>query len=251
MLRESAIRIKSVKKKIFLKSFRWLGFHKDIHFLAADEIEVNDIRDHFGSATRMTMIPNFPAALPDITSILQKKEGEISLIYIARIHPIKNLDYLLKVLREVRATVRLTVVGSLEDKDFWLVCQEIIKDLPPNIAVDYEGEIRNHLLPAITARHHIFVLPTKGENFGHAIFEALALGKPVLISDQTPWRNLQLAGAGWDLPLDSPGQFGAAIEQAAAFNQDEYEKWCCSTRQYIQAYINRLDLKEEYQKLFS
>ena len=36
---------------------------------------------------------------------------------------------------------------------------------------------------------HLFVLPTFGENYGYAIFESLAIGRPVLISDQTRRRN--------------------------------------------------------------
>jgi glycosyltransferase involved in cell wall biosynthesis len=119
------------------------------------------------------------------------------------------------------------------------------------VRVDYAGEIANAELPAVTAKHHIFVLPTSGENFGHAIFEALALGKPVLISDQTPWRGLRAAGAGWDLALDKPGLFREAIEEAGTFGQDEYERRVRSTRKYLQDYIAGLNLKEEYQKLFS
>ena len=37
------------------------------------------------------------------------------------------------------------------------------------------------------------ILPTKGENFGHVIAESLSASLPVIISQNTPWRNLQLA----------------------------------------------------------
>ncbi len=123
--------------------------------------------------------------------------------------------------------------------------------MPANIKVSYAGEIPNHQLPDITARHHIFVLPTRGENFGHAIFEALILGKPVLISDQTPWRNLLPAKAGWDLSLEQPELFRQAIEQAAAFTREEYTSWSLATRNYVENYLQQLDLKDEYLKLFS
>ncbi len=56
---------------------------------------------------------------------------------------------------------------------------------------------------ALRANHLLF-LPTRSENFGHVILEALAAGCPVLLSDRTPWRNLARAGVGWDLPLDRP-----------------------------------------------
>ena len=250
MLRASAIQFKTTKKKIFLKSFRWLGFHKNISFHATDDTEVKDVQHYFGSGCRVALISNFPAALPETPGILEKKEGELSMIYVGRVHPIKNLDFLLNLLGEVRAAVRLTIVGSLEDQDFWKTCQQTIRSLPENIKVTYAGEMPNHEIPALTARHHLFILPTKGENFGHAIFEALALGKPVLISDQTPWKKLEAVKAGWDLPLDRPDLFREAIRQAAAFGQAEYAAWCEATLNYVRNYIGQLNLKDEYLKLF-
>ena len=174
------------------------------------------------------------------------------MIFVVRIHPIKNLDYLLIRLLEVRsAEVALTIVGSLEDPAYWEKCQGIIARLPAGITVEYAGELAFNELPALTSRHHIFVLPTQGENFGHAIFEALSLGKPVLISDQTPWRNLQNFKAGWDLALDHPTEFIASIEQAAAFDSIEYQEWSHSTRQFVKDYLAGLNLKQEYRQLFS
>ena len=129
--------------------------------------------------------------------------------------------------------------------------QEKIASLPAHIRVDHPGEIPNEQLPAITARHHIFVLPTRGENFGHAIFEALLLGKPALISDQTPWRDLQQAGAGWDLSLAQPDAFRQAIERAAAFDQQEYTRWSQNARAFAEQHLNRGNIKEQYLKLFS
>jgi glycosyltransferase involved in cell wall biosynthesis len=251
MLRESAVQFKPAKKKIFLKTLRLLRMAKEIHFHASDETEANDIRRHFGPLARVSRINNFPAAFPEDPGVLEKHAGEISMIFVGRIHPIKNLDFLLNVLKELRLSIRLTIIGSLEDKGFWEKCRKIISGLPACIDVRYGGEIPNHELPDIIRRHHIFVLPTRGENFGHAIFEALALGKPVMISDQTPWKNLEPCGAGWDIPLDRPELFRQAIEQSAAFGQDEYNERCRSARRYVRDYFARLKLKEDYMELFS
>jgi glycosyltransferase involved in cell wall biosynthesis len=250
MLRSSAIQFKTGKKKLFLKGLRALGLNRAVHFHATDETEAKDIRRFFGKTSRLSVIANFPGALVDDLPETAKYPGELALIFIGRIHPIKNLDFLLVMLKEVKAQVRLTIIGNLEEETYWEKCRKIIAELPANITVDYHGEIANRELSVITAKHHIFVLPTKGENFGHAIFEALALGKPVLISDQTPWRNLQAAGAGWDLRLDRPEEFLRAIEQAAAFGQEEYNLWCRGARRVAQDFVTRTDLRNEYLKLF-
>jgi glycosyltransferase involved in cell wall biosynthesis len=250
MLRSSAVQFKSGKKKIFLRVFRLFRLSRYVNFLASDTTEEKDVRRYFGPTVEVVCIPNFPAGVPDQPAIPEKKKGQLSLICVGRVHPIKNTDYLLDVLAEVRADIRLTIVGSLEDKEFWETCKLKIARLPANIRVDYAGELPHHALQAITAGHHIFVLPTRGENFGHAIYEALALGKPVLISDQTPWRNLTTAKAGWDLPLQEPEAFCRAIGQAAGFDQHEYAEWCAGTRAYVENYLTRLQLKDEYLKLF-
>jgi glycosyltransferase involved in cell wall biosynthesis len=251
MLRGSAIRYKTRKKKLFLTVLRVLGLHRGIRFHATDQTESADIHKYFGRSSAVTIVPNFPGAITGDLPIPEKMAGDLSMIFVGRIHPIKKLDFLLEALKEVKPGVRLTIVGSKEDESYWEKCKEIISGLPDTVKVEYAGEIANRELQTVTAKHHIFALPTSGENFGHAIFEALALGKPVLISDQTPWRHLQEAGAGWDLPLNEPGGFRAAIGQAGAWGQEDYEKWCGSTRQFIQNYIAGLNLKDEYQKLFS
>ena len=68
-------------------------------------------------------------------------------------------------------------------------------------------------------------MPTLGENYGHAIFEAMTTGVPVMISDQTPWRNLEQMKVGWDIPLQMKDKFREAITQAAGWNQEEYDEW--------------------------
>jgi glycosyltransferase involved in cell wall biosynthesis len=261
MLKESALQFKSMKKKFFLKGLRWLGLHKNIHFHASDETEVKDTTRTFGSKVRITRIPNFPGAVPHNNGVLVKRPGELSLLFIGRIHPIKNLDYLLDILRQAGSRpegshpqgslLGLTIVGSLEEVAYWEKCRGIIAALPPSVHVEYAGEIPNHELASVIEQHHIFVLPTQGENFGHAIFEALALGKPVLISDQTPWRNLEAAGAGWDLPLERPDLFLQAIEQAVGFGQEQYDERCGATRRFVRDYIDNLNLMDSYRQLFS
>jgi glycosyltransferase involved in cell wall biosynthesis len=54
--------------------------------------------------------------------------------------------------------------------------------------VRFHGVINSHEFPSLAEKYDYFVLPTLGENYGHAIVESLALGLPILISDQTPWK---------------------------------------------------------------
>jgi glycosyltransferase involved in cell wall biosynthesis len=158
---------------------------------------------------------------------------------------------LLELLRGVKQQVSLTVIAGLEDKVYWEQCRQLIKHLPGNVKVNIPGELQHHEVEQQLLAHHVFVLPTKGENFGHAIFEALAAGRPSLISDQTPWRNLQQSKAGWDLPLSEPAAFAAAIEEAASMSNEQLNEWCTGAWNFCRDYIERSGIKEQYIKLFS
>ncbi|HLY70254.1 MAG TPA: glycosyltransferase [Puia sp.] len=251
MLRDTAIQFKSVKKRTYLTLSKWLGLYRNIYFHVVDAMEMSDVIAHFGNHSRVAVIPNFPAVLADHPSFVKKEIGKLSMVFVGRIHPIKNLGYLLFVLKEILSAVNLSIVGSMEDKSFWESCNKIIKELPSNISVKYLGEIPNHQLAPIISKHHIFILPTKGENFGHAIFEALSQGKPILISNQTPWRNLQQSKVGWDLSLKEPHLFLEAIEQAASFDQQEYNEWSQNAWNYAYNYTSQLHLRTDYLNLFN
>lgn len=251
MLRASALQFKAPKKKVYLSLFKLLGLHRHISFQATDDTEFTDIKKVFGQHATAFLAPNWPGYIPPYPGSINKRAGELRLVFVGRLHPIKNLDVLLDCLQPVQGNITLTVIGSEEDEAFAVRCRGIAAGFPVAIKVDFRGEIPNHQLPAIIAEHHIFVLPTQGENFGHAIFEALSIGKPALISDQTPWRGLSVHHAGWDLSLHEPHLFTAALQHAVSFGQEEYDRWSKGAWQFVQNKVNIEDLKIIYQKLFN
>lgn len=251
MLKESAVQFKSGKKKVFLTAFRQIGLHRFVHFHATDKTEVNDVQKYFGIKAQVTMASNFPGMIKDYPGSIPKKENELSVIFIGRLHPVKNLDFLLRALQQVKGNVSLTIVGNAEDESYVETCREIAKGFPPNIQIRFAGEIPNNQLGKVIVQHHIFALPTQGENFGHAIFEALSAGKPVLISDQTPWRNLVTAQAGWDVSLQEPDKYTNALQQAVGLNQDAYDALSKGAWQFVRQFVQQSELKKAYNNIFS
>src|SRR6185295_19698195 len=73
--------------------------------------------------------------------------------------------------------------------------------------------------------HELFLFPTRGENFGHVVLEAMVSGCPVLVSDRTPWRGLARYGAGWDLPLDDVGGMRAVVQRCVDMDEEEFRPW--------------------------
>lgn len=248
-LYDSALSVKPWKKTPFLKLFRWMALHRHILFHATNEREKTAILRHF-PGSRVQIADNLPKANQGAYESLPKKEGFVKCIFIARIVPIKNLLFFLRALENVKADVELTVVGPIEDNAYWAECSKAIDGLRENIKVSYPGPRRNDELMPLLRQHHLFVLPTTGENFGHSIFEALLAGRPVLISDQTPWLDLASKKAGWDLPLNDTGGFTRVIEEVADWGQSTFDEWGGAAWSYADAFIKNPELTTQYRNLF-
>ena len=226
MLMASALAVKPWRKRIFLTLLRFAGIGRRIRFQATNEEEVGDVRRTFGPDAEVIRLGNLPAQVPAFVAPSDKEPGSLRMVFIGRAHPIKQLDYLLQALSGVGQEVRLTVIMTREDDAYATLCREIAAMLPENISVDFREDVPHDEITDIIRSNHIFALPTRGENFGHSIYEALAAGRPVLVSDQTPWRGLSARKAGWDLPLKDAAGFRECIEEAAALDMNGLLEWC-------------------------
>jgi len=249
-LYDSALSLKYYKKKPLLLLYKWLGIQKNIRFHATNSREEEAIQQYFPDSIVITA-NNLPNIKQHLFVTCDKQEGKLNCIFIARLVPIKNLLFLLKVLSMVKATVVLTIAGPVEDEVYWETCKQQIAQLPLNIHCNYIGPQANEQLYPLLLQNHLFVLPTTGENFGHAIIESLLAGRPVLISDQTPWLNLTEHHAGWHLPLDNIASFAAVIEAVASYNQDAFDIIAGNAWHYAHNFSQDPHLTKPYLQLFS
>jgi glycosyltransferase involved in cell wall biosynthesis len=209
---------------------RAAGLARGTTWQASSEHEIEDIRRAFGSARAAPTIiltPELPSrfAPSDVGAPPERKvPGALRLAFLSRISPMKNLDGALRILAGVQANVELSIYGPIADPEHWADCQRLVAALPPNVRAAYRGAVPFEQVRATLAGEDLFILPTHGENFGHAILEALEVGCPVLISDRTPWRNLERAGAGWDISLGDVDRFRTVIEQVAAMDAEAHER---------------------------
>jgi len=249
-LYDSALSVKPWKKTPFLKLFRWMGLHRRVIFHATNEREKAAILRFF-PGSRVLIADNLPRSVQPAYESCPKEKGVVKCIFVARIVPIKNLRFFLKALEGTKARVELTVVGPVEDNAYWTDCRETIGGLEKNIRVEYLGPRRNDELMPLLQQHHLFVLPTTGENFGHSIFEALLAGRPVLISDQTPWLGLREKKVGWDLPLSDTAAFTQVVEEVAGWDQRAFDEWGRGAWAYADTFIRNPELRGQYIRLFS
>ncbi len=250
MLHKGALQYKNFKKKVFFHAFKVRGFQKRIDFHATDVTEETDIKKIFGSRVKIEHVNDFPASHQPLLETRDKHKNNLSCLFVSRVSPKKNLLFLLSVLKEVRSNVLLSIAGPIESKEYWLQCEKLIRELPENIRTEYIGPVPNQQLTAVYRLHHLFFLPTFGENFGHVIFDAFLNGRPALISDHTPWRRLKDRKIGWDISLLEKKQFIEAVEEAAGWGQSEFDEQCRDSWNFAHHYLHGSDLKKEYLQLF-
>ena len=118
--------------------------------------------------------------------------------------------------------------------------------LPKNIITEYKGIVSPTEVPAVMRKYHALLLPTKTENFGHVIVEAMQSGVVPIISDQTPWIKLAEYKAGWSLDLKDVNEFTKVINILYKMDSETYLNLSKNTMKFINKKLNINELKQKY-----
>jgi len=234
-----ALKLKAFKKQAYLRMAGRIGLYRDLVWQASSSHEESDIRRWFGKQASVQVAPDLagmPSAMSEEDYFPDKQPGCIRLLFLSRVCEMKNLTGALTMLQNLHGHIEFDIVGPLEDAMYWRKCQDLIRSLPSNVKVKYLGIVSPAEVPGLMRNHDLFFLPTFSENFGHVIIEALSEGCPVLISDQTAWRNLQSQGAGWDLPLEHKDAFQNALQECIEMPAEQFAKLRQTARAYAEKY---------------
>ena len=250
MLHTGALSQKKLKKNMFLYIFNLIGLYKNIIWHATDEKEVHFIRNKFINS-QIELAGNFPKISAPLISPYKNK-GELSLGTLALISPMKNHLEILTALVSVQYKVVWHIFGPIKDQDYWDLCNEVNKQLPDNIEVVYHGAIPPAQVSTALEKIQVFILPSKSENFGHAIFEALSAGKPVITTNTTPFTDLNQKKAGYTLSIHNlQSQLIQTIHDFAQMDQETFSQYQKNAIQYANRFINVEKLKIQYRTMFS
>ncbi|MFH1933659.1 MAG: glycosyltransferase family 4 protein [Pseudomonadota bacterium] len=223
----ASLKQKYFKKFVFIQMARIVGLYNKVTWRASSEFEKLDIikvmkiKPDAIHITGDFPIKNIPDVAPDATFKAPSDGKDLRIVFLSRISREKNLDYALWVLNKVKAKVVFDIYGPAENETYWKECQELISKLPANIVVKYLGDVDPNDVVHIFSRYDLFLFPTGGEAYGHVIAECLISGTPVLVSTETPWRNLQADGLGWDVNLAQLDSFVGIIEKLASLSDIE------------------------------
>ena len=251
MLGEGALALKKGKKQLFLTLSRIFKFYRGIRWHATADTERQEIQKHFGNNVNILVEPNIPNT--EFKNVApQKQPGKLNLVFVSRISPKKNLDFALDCLVSMEFTdqIQFDVYGPIEDPDYWDKCERLINKMPSNIEVQYKGAVTPSQLNAVWSNYHALLFPTMHENFGHVIFEALSSGIPVVLSEHTPWRNLQSKKLGFDLPLEDKHKWQQVILHMVQWTEEEYKDYSRNCVEYAASKYNLEELRQRYIQLF-
>lgn len=243
MLGAGALRIKSLKKRLFIRGFRLLGWHEAVRFHSTAQFETADIRLALGSQARIHTIANFPVMVNDAV-VKARSHRPTRFVFASRISPKKGLLRTLEAVETISGQWQLDVYGEADDSEYFTRCQKAAGK-----HVVFHGAIGHGALMQSLAAADFFVLPTENENFGHAIIEALSNGTPVLISNQTPWNDIGEKGAGWVLPLTTQ-KWVAAMQEAVLMPDHRYAAMSAAALNYTREQFDTVGMKEQYLSLF-
>lgn len=251
MLRDAALAVKPLKKKLFMFYAKSIGLFKNIQWQSTSRQETQEIKNRIGASVFVTEVSNLPDFVGDAKTIA-KQSGELKLCFIARIVDIKNLNFAIDVLKQVTyGKIMYDVYGPKEDEVYWQQCELNAKELPANILFSYKGSLEPSSIGKTLSEYHALFLPTQTENFGHVIVQSLQYGRPVIISNNTPWHQLEQNKAGFDLSLTDKIAFVNAVNQLISLNQTDYDTMTVHCKHYINSALNIETIKSQYLKLFN
>ncbi|MCK6505832.1 glycosyltransferase family 4 protein [Myxococcota bacterium] len=180
----------------------------------------HDLAEHYARrhGVQATWIPNGVAPIPAVpleqAGLPDLVPGRF-LLLLGRLVPEKGVEGLLQAYARAALDEPLVIVGGSSYSEAYV--QALHRAAPPGVR--FTGPLHGARRDALLSNARALVLPSRLEGFPLAPLESLAAGRPVLLSDIPPHRELlEDTEAGW---LVSPGvePWTAALRQLVATPQ--------------------------------
>ena len=202
-----------LNKLSFIKSI-WISlfispFSKKIIWQASSYLEEKDIKRNFPEAKTEIINDGVDFNSFQNTKKLSSNEivkkytkidfEEVSNIFFSmgRLHKIKGFDILInafEIYLQKDKNAKLIIAGG--DDGIGDKLEQKILELKLNNSVFLIGEVDFEEKKTLLSNCDYFVLASEFESFGIVIAEALACGKPCVVSNKTPWKHLEMNNCG-------------------------------------------------------
>ena len=254
MLGAGALGIKKGKKQTFISVAKVVGFYKKVIWHASTTEEEKEIRKNLGKRAKIKIAQNIPLGqklkLDDILD--SKKTGTVRFIFVSRIAIKKNLHLAVKAMKKLKIDIPVSfhIYGNIEEQEYF----DSFKDelgVFGDLSIEYKGVVKPVDLPELYMNSDYLVLPTMHENYGHAIVEAWSNGCPVIISRNTPWKNLNVQNLGWDVDIEKFDNLVNALQDAVDLDFTSYIAQCTASYKYFKDVISDEEVVNANRNLFA
>ena len=181
--------------------------------------EADDLR-LLGLKQPIAVIPNGVHLPPPRFGIKAFTREFRTALFLSRIHPKKGLLDLVSAWDKVRPAGWKALIAGSDELNHRAEVEEEIRRRNLSSQFEFIGEVDDKQKWKIYQAADLFILPTKSENFGIVIAEALAAEVPVITTQGTPWGELLTHRCGWWIEI-GPEPLAAALQQAIALSDDE------------------------------
>lgn len=251
-LSKGALMQKSLKKKIFWNVSSFMGLFKKICWSLTSDLEKEDAINVIGHVNNYYIAEDLPRKYIDYhekrTGV--KNRSELKIIFLSRICHKKNLIMAIDIVSKLRGQVVFDLYGTREDSDYWKSCCEKLERLPSNIRWTYKGEVLSEKVVDTFSKYDVFLFPTLGENFGHVIYEALMSGCVPVISNTTPWLDLDVNRCGNVIDLEHKDIFQKILQEYIDMDREDFIKNTHNAMNYAKRKYETMIRKSEYSKMF-
>ncbi len=209
-----------------------------------------------GSGIPVVVAPN-GVDLPDLSktpsrAVMEMRFPQLAgrrwVVFLSRLHIKKGIDLLLRAwgAQKKVAGGGWRVAGGEQSERTVLILagpdltgyraevERMVKELGVADSVVLTGEVQGEGKDSLLANADIVVLPSRSENFGLVVAEALSWGRPVITTTGTPWEVLPECGAGWWVE-PKEGALTEALREALRMGDAERSKMGRKGRELVTA----------------
>ena len=212
-LASGALQLKQTKKRVGARLWQALRPLLPLWWHASDPKEAREIHSFAGPQERLITSLN-PVDLPNPPAPPQPREDRVPHFVVpGRISPVKNQHVLLEALRHVERPVEVHIYGVVHDEAYAARLAQLSAAQPHTVR--FQGAVDHAELLKLMNHSDGVLLPTRGENFGHVIPEALSQSCPVFVDDVTPFTATIAAGGGGVVDHEDPAAWASLLAQLA------------------------------------
>lgn len=249
-----ALSQKQLKKKVFWTAFKMLGLYRNILWSFTSGMEMKEAAACLGEkcCRQYDIAEDLPKRYVNLAreKMNHKKPGALKIVFLSRICPMKNLAQAVDIVARLDGDIQFDIYGTQEDQGYWKQCEQALSRLGPNVKWNYCGAVPAEKVIGVFLQYDVFLFPTLGENFGHVIYEALMAGCVPLLSDTTPWNDLEKNGCGCSIPLDDSEGYVRQVQQYVDMDGGQLSERSLNAMQYAEKKYQESVRLSGYSRIF-